>query len=131
MKHIALDKSQDIKLSDNFSSKEFHCKCSNPTCVVSFIDEELVQLLQELREHFKSGISVTSGHRCHVHNKAVKGALRSQHVFGTAADIKVSGKTPKEVYDYLDSKYPNMLGLGLYKSWVHVDTRKTKARWAK
>jgi len=47
-----------------------------------------------------------------------------------ACDFKsASDVSPKEIYDFLDEKYPDMYGLGLYDSWVHIDVREDKARW--
>jgi len=129
--HIMIEKKDNTQLSKNFTASEMHCKCKNDTCVVTPISIELVDILQDLRNTLGASVQITSGYRCPEHNKSVKGAKNSQHVHGTAADIKIAGKTPKEVYDYLDKKYPSSLGLGLYKTWVHVDTRTTKVRWSK
>jgi hypothetical protein len=46
-----------------------------------------------------------------------------------AADIVVRGKTPREVYEYLDERYPNKYGIGSYETFTHIDTRVKKARW--
>ncbi len=43
-------------------------------------------------------------------------------MYGMAADIKVSGHTPREVAAYAESI--GVKGIGLYTSWVHVDTRR-------
>ncbi|EFB70384.1 hypothetical protein PROVRUST_08483, partial [Providencia rustigianii DSM 4541] len=40
-------------------------------------------------------VYVVSGRRCAKHNKAVGGAEHSQHLLGTAGDIKVKDVTPK------------------------------------
>lgn len=128
--HIIVAKTVPERLSNNFMSTELHCKCTIDSCVSSPIDLELIEILQDIRNQL-GPVTVTSGHRCHPHNKNVKGSKLSQHVNGSAADIRVSQRTPQQVYDYLDNKYPNRLGLGLYKTWVHVDTRQTKARWSK
>ena len=108
-----------------FKKSAFACKC----CGVSIVDVELADVLDSARAHFNAPISIISGYRCPVHNSKVGGAKNSQHMQGIAADIKVSCKTPKEVYDYFESKFPNTYGLGLYKSWVHIDVRQNKARW--
>ena len=50
-----------------------------------------------------------------------------------AADIKIEGHTPKQVNDIIEhlilTGRMKQGGLGIYKSWVHYDTRGTKARW--
>ena len=114
------------KLSKNFNREEFSCKCG---CGYDNISPELIGVLQELRDWFDSPIHINSGCRCCTHNKSVGGVPSSRHTWGTAADIVVSGLTPQEVYEYLDSKYPQSLGLGLYETFVHIDVRKDPARW--
>ena len=113
--------------SNNFTRKEFACKSGN--CTPIAVDHELVLVLQDLRDHFGKAIKITSGYRCPAHNATVGGAPNSKHTLGTAADIKVVGVYPQEVYNYLNTKYPDKYGLGLYSSWVHVDIREERARW--
>lgn len=112
-----------------FERREFRCKCGKCGGFPVEPDEKLVELLENIREHFNAPVTVSSGVRCAIHNKNVGGATRSQHLYGTAADIKVQGKTPKEVCAYCQTLLPNSGGIGLYKTWVHVDVRSTKARW--
>lgn len=114
-----------MHLSNHFKSSEIACK----HCGDTKTDLALVILLELIRERFKAPVIITSGYRCETHNANVGGAPKSKHVQGIAADIKVKGVEPKEVYDYLDNLFPNSLGLGLYSTWVHVDTRDGKGRW--
>lgn len=116
-----------MKLSKDFSRSEFKCKCG--LCDYDTVDSELVDVLQDVRDHFGKPITITSGNRCVDHNKKVGGALNSYHVRGRAADIVVHGVLPREVFTYLDSKYPNMYGLGNYSNFTHVDTRTGLGRW--
>lgn len=109
----------------HFKKKEFECKC----CGVSIVDVELGDVLDDVREHFNAPTIITSGYRCEKHNKAVGGALNSQHMYGIASDIQVKGYTPVQVHKYLTEKYPNKYGIGLYSGWVHIDVRENKARW--
>lgn len=111
-----------------FKREEFACGCG---CGFSTVDYELAEVLDDLREHFGQPITITSGCRCSTHNKAVGGEPKSKHMEGFAADIKVRNVNPNIVYSWLDSKYPDKFGLGLYSSWVHVDVRPTRARWIK
>lgn len=113
-------------ISLNFKIKEFACKDGTDTV---FIDSELVTVLQDLRTHFKKPITVNSGYRTDKYNNKIGGAKYSQHKYGNASDIKVKGITPIEVYNYLDGKYPNSYGIGLYKNFVHIDVRPNKSRW--
>lgn len=116
-------------LSQHFNRWEFKCKCGE--CDKDTVDYRLVVILERLRAHTKEPITVTSGNRCVLHNEKVGGSPNSQHLFGKAADIQVRGWSPEAVYNLLDYWYPDELGLGLYRSWVHIDVRNGKSRWNK
>lgn len=122
------------KLTKNFSLEEFKCKDGSdiPNNVLSNITE-LAKNLQVLRDSINKSISITSGYRSPEHNAKIKGAKNSQHVKGTAADIKVVGMTPKEVAlvieGLIESGKMKQGGIGIYPSWVHYDIRGIKARW--
>lgn len=113
----------------HFKRSEFKCKCGKCGGFPVEPDKKLVELLEKIREHFNAPVTVTSGVRCKTHNTNVGGASGSQHLKGTAADIKVKGKTPKEVAAYCETLLPKSGGIGLYKTWVHVDVRSNKSRW--
>lgn len=116
------------QLSKHFNRSEFACKCGN--CSFDTVDVQLIPLLEAVRVHFDSPVTINSACRCHAHNTAVGGKPNSQHLYGRAADIVVKGHTPKEVHDLLESLMKGWGGLGLYESFVHVDTRTGgQARW--
>ena len=119
-------KGKAIKLSENFNSTEFDCKCG-AACSSTLIDEALVVFLQQIRNYFKKPITITSGYRCAAHNKEVGGATNSYHSKGQAADIVVYGVSPQEVAKYAESI--GVKGIGLYDSFVHIDTRTSKSFW--
>jgi len=102
------------------------CKCNN--CGFSTVDIELLELLELIRARFDAPVTITSGCRCRLHNTAVGGFFRSKHLEGIAADIKVKGVSPKEVYKFVDGYAPNKYGLKAYSSWTHVDVRQDKWR---
>ena len=106
------------QLSPSFRVREFGCKGSD----VVLLDEELVVLLQCIREHFGKPVHITSGYRTAAHNAAVGGSKSSQHLLGRAADFYVEGgigRYPK------DAKHPKRS-----TGWVHIDTRANKSRWS-
>lgn len=119
-------KGKVIKLSENFNSTEFDCKCG-AACSSTLIDETLVVFLQQIRNHFKKPIIITSGYRCAAHNKEVGGATNSYHTKGQATDIVVNGVSPQEVAKYAESI--GVKGIGLYDTFVHIDTRTRKSFW--
>ncbi len=119
-------KGKAVKLSANFKSTEFDCHgegCCNSTA----IDTELVDILQKIRSRFGKAVKINSGYRCKTHNKSVGGALKSNHLTGTAADIAVSGISPTEVAAFAESI--GVMGIGLYTWGCHIDTRNEKAFW--
>lgn len=120
----SLKKSGAVKLSDNFRVREFRCKDGSDSILIS---DELVKLLQDIRDHFGKPITINSAYRTAAYNKKVGGARYSQHVQGKAADIVISGVTPYEVAKYAESIGAG--GIGLYKSFTHVDVRAGKSRW--
>lgn len=122
------------KITTNFKLEEFNSKCGRPipnNVLPNII--ELAKNLQVLRNAVNKSISITSGYRSPEHNAKVKGAKDSQHVKGTAADIKVAGMTPKEVALVIEGLIEKgkikQGGIGIYPGWVHYDIRGTKARW--
>lgn len=118
-----------MKISEHFSRDEFACQC---LCGFDSVDVELLNVLEELRNHFGKPIRITSGNRCRTHNNEIGGAISSQHTKGLAADIQVRDTSSVEVYEYLDSKYPNKYGLGKYNFWTHIDVKPGPARrWDK
>jgi len=122
------------KLTNNFTLEEFNSKCGRdiPNNVLPNI-LQLAKNLQVLRDAVGKSISITSGYRSPQHNKKIGGAKDSQHVKGLAADIKVTGMTPKEVAlvieGLIEQGKMKQGGIGIYPSWVHYDVRGTKARW--
>lgn len=115
-------------LSKNFSRAEFACRCSS--CNFDTVDAELVAILQDVRDHFGAPVTITSGCRCALHNRAVGGGERSQHLYGRAADIVVTGVPAASVHAYLLARVPAVGGLGKYATFTHVDTRTNgPARW--
>lgn len=114
------------KLSTNFAVKEFACKDGSDSIVIEF---ELVEILQKIRDHFGKAVTINSAYRNATYNKKVGGASNSQHVFGRAADIVVSGVSPEKVAQYAEYLMPKKGGIGLYPTFTHVDVRASRARW--
>lgn len=114
------------KLSEHFNNNEFACHCGCGACEVS---PELVIVLEDLRVHFNAPVNIVSGRRCVAHNASVGGVQASQHLFGMAADIQITTKSPAQVADYLEAKYPGRYGIGRYANFTHIDARAKAARW--
>ena len=132
IKQYSLKKDGKAYLAPCFQVKEFACRASDTV----LIDDELVVLLQCIREHFGAKVHITSGYRTASHNARVGGSKSSQHLLGRAADIQVQDTDPLAVAAYAESLMPGWGGVGRYpvksgraKGWVHVDTRAKKSRW--
>lgn len=110
----------DYQVGKYFKVREFQSKDGYPTVL---IDDNLVDLLDQIREYFGKPVVITSGYRTKPHNAAVGGVSNSQHTLGKAADIQVTGVPPAAVqtYVYDHSKYT----VGTYTTFTHVDTRTT------
>lgn len=132
----SLAKDGEKQLSPSFRVKEFACKGSDTI----MLDDELVVLLQCIRERFGKPVHVTSGYRTAAHNAALPGASKnSQHLLGRAADFWVEGVPVGTVADYAETLLPGRGGIGRYPKdaahpqratgWVHIDTRQAKSRW--
>lgn len=119
-------KEGNVKLSKNFTVKEFACSDGTDTV---FISLALVNLLQKIRDHFGKAVIINSAYRTEDHNKSIGGATYSQHKYGLAVDIHINGVTPKEIAAYVETLIPSSGGIGIYKSFTHVDVRRVKSRW--
>lgn len=117
----------DFALADHFMAHEF--KCADNSRVV-ILDPDLISLLEKIRTHFKKPVHVNSGYRTVSWNSKQKNSSpHSQHILGKAADIWLNDVTPLQIYNYVNSLYPNSCGLGIYSTFCHVDVRTTKSRW--
>ena len=119
-------KNGNTPVSKNFKVKEFACKDGSDPI---FISPELVEVLQKIRNHFGKAVTINSAYRTVTHNKKEGGATHSQHLYGTAADIKVSGISPKEVAQYAETLLSGRGGIGIYSTFTHIDVREDKSRW--
>lgn len=108
----------------NFKVKEFACK--DGTDIVK-VNRTLLQMLQQIREHFGQPLIINSGYRTTSYNSKVGGAKASYHLSGQAADIRISGIAPIKVAVYAESL--GVQGIGLYASFTHVDSRERKYYW--
>lgn len=120
-------KQGDVQLSRNFKVKEFSCKDGSD---VVFISPKLVLILQSIRDYFGKPVTINSGYRTAAYNKKIDGAAYSQHMYGTAADIRIDGIKPEDVAA-IARKFlgNNKGGVGIYSTFTHVDIRETPSNW--
>ena len=122
------------KITKNFSLEEFKCKDGSDipnTALLNIV--ELARNLEVLRTAINKPIIINSGYRSPKYNAKIGGVKDSQHLRGTAADIRVAGMTPKEVAlvieGLIESGKMKEGGIGVYPTFTHYDIRNRKARW--
>jgi hypothetical protein len=86
-----------------------------------------VEVLESVREHFKTPVVVNSGYRAKTVNRVIGGKPSSQHCAGEAADIEVPGIDNLTVYKWIAANCVfDQLILEFYtdgepmSGWVHV-----------
>lgn len=85
----------------------------------------LAGFAERVREIVGKPLIITSGYRCPELNKAIGGALTSQHLFCEAIDFVVKGMRPEDIFNRIvtsDLKY-NQIIIERNKSgsqWVHI-----------
>jgi len=99
---------------------------------VSCVKPGLLTMIRDAERHFSRKVVITSGYRSPSHNRRVRGALHSQHLYCNAVDLYMPGIARDELARYFYG-HPSRGGLGLYchtKS-IHVDTgRRREWRWS-
>jgi uncharacterized protein YcbK (DUF882 family) len=113
-----------MKLTKNFDSKEFACRCGEK-CGAE-ISLKFVFRLQELRNDFGKTMKITSGARCGQYNTLISGAKKSRHLEGIAADIAVNSAADKYELVALAVEH-GFRGIGVGHNFIHIDDRKGQA----
>ena len=122
------------QLSKNFKKSEFKCRdgSDTPDELMSNL-EELVENLQIIRDHINVPMHIISGYRSPKYNRRIGGARKSQHMKAKAADIVVKSMKPVElrkiIINLIKEGKIKKGGVGLYRSFVHYDTRGWNSRW--
>ena len=116
------------QLSAHFKVREFACGDGSDAVLVA---PRLVMVLETIRAHFGSAVTINSGYRTPQYNEKVDGAEHSQHCYGTAADISVKGQTSAAVAAFARTLMPDWGGVGIYakKGFTHIDVREKKSDW--
>lgn len=113
----------------NFAWSEFYSKdgsgFSGGNVSSTTVKENVRRMMYKLEAVRKKAgnapITINSGFRSLSHNAAVGGASNSQHTYGIAADIVVSGKTVSGMQSL--AKTSGYSGIIPYSTFLHVDSR--------
>ena len=120
----------NMKLSDNFSSDEFMCRCG---CGADQVSSELINGLQAMRNVYGKPIYINSGVRCKAHNTAEGGSPESEHVpdpatgQGDGCDIRV--KDSRERYSLVQLAHLHFPRVGIDGDFIHVGCRESKLQY--
>ena len=89
--------------------------------------KSLAERLQLIRDALGVPITISSGYRCQELNRAVGGALGSQHQLALAADIHAKGYTAQELFKFISGSNFGFDQLILErvggKEWVHISVQ--------
>jgi uncharacterized protein YcbK (DUF882 family) len=123
----------DCKVSEYFTVGEVTQRDKQRIPKTEAVKANVVKLAKELdkvRQAWGKPIEVTSWYRPPAVNKAVGGVSNSQHINGSAADIRPIGGDIHAFQKWLDKFWGDKaLGYGAKKGFVHVDLRLGKIRW--
>ncbi|MBD3770972.1 MAG: hypothetical protein IE925_12575 [Rhodobacterales bacterium] len=111
----------------HFMPAELSCRCGGRFCAGEYWhDPDFLDALEALRAEAGRPLVVNSGHRCAVWNTYVGGARFSLHR-SIAADIALAGHDRHALLDAAGRL--GFTGLGLAKTFLHLDRRPRPARW--
>ena len=125
-----------MQVTKHFKMSEFACK--DGTQVPEKYQGNVAALclaLEHLRARLGSPVVIISGYRTKEYNRRVGGASKSKHLTASAADVRLSGKSPADVSTCLDELIAEVTipqgGIGVYPSQnvPHDHIRPTQATW--
>ena len=104
-----------------FKIEDFNCQETGE----NDMSVDFIHALDQLREACKFPFIITSGYRSKDHSVEKRKAKAGTHAQGIAADIRVSGGAQRMAI----VKHASAMGMsvGVAKTFVHVDIRKTPA----
>lgn len=119
------------QVTEHFTVEEFACH-DGAIYPLEWIAPRLLPLCETLEVVRDAAdgdpVHIDSGYRTPAYNERIGGAAHSQHMAGRAADIKHPKLSPAAMFNlvlrlYKDGMLPNLGGVGLYPTFVHLDVR--------
>jgi len=111
----------------DFSPQEMACRGTGRLMIVPAAMDKL----QALRDKLGRPMIVNSAYRSPEHNAAVGGAEDSEHMKGTAFDVKMDNHDPAHYIKTAKSVGFQAIGTYPRQNFVHVDDRGSAASWGK
>lgn len=130
---IKINRGDNYKITKNFRINEFFSKCKEVRS--HKIHTSLILTVQIVRDFFGEPIYITSSHRSKNCNNFAGGVRNSQHLVNTALDFKFKNVSTHQLFvqDVLNKGYlykmlrkHGVRGIGIYKTHIHIDYRKSK-----
>jgi len=90
------------------------------------MSQDLLDILDKIREEFGKPIKITSGYRTVKHNEKVGGKEKSSHLKGLAVDIACDNSLDRFHLISLFIKY-NITRIGVAKNFIHIDIDSDKS----
>lgn len=120
-----IDESEEINWKEvrYFTRDEFKCKCGGKHCdgFPAEPSKKLVTVADRVRGHFGKPMSVNSGVRCEIHNKAVGGVSGSRHKLGKAMDFRINGYNADEILAFVKAQPEIRYAYAINSRSVHMD----------
>jgi len=109
-----------------YDTRRIPRSASIKNAIVSFAAE-----LDKVRAAWGSGIAINSWYRPPDVNREVGGVSNSQHIQGSAADIRPTNGNTNGLQSWLDGGLwsNRALGYGASRGFVHIDMRSGRIRW--
>ena len=102
----------------NFAATEFVCTHCNALKISPIV----LDFLQSYRTHTGKSVVITSAYRCPEHNNSVSSTGEDgPHTTGFAIDISTNTQSQYELLRFGLHYTPRPLGLGIAKSFTHLD----------
>lgn len=107
-----------MNLTTHFTREEMQCPC----CQRCEMFPIFMMQLEKLREYVDHPLVINSGFRCPKHNAELRdSAKNSLHMQGKAADISWDEFDAYEKRNLLEGAQELFAGIGIGKTYMHVD----------
>ena len=109
-----------------FTRAEFKCKCGGQFCdgYPAEMQEAVVKIADSAREHFGRPALVISGLRCKQWNAHEGGVANSQHMYGEAIDLRITGVSADQLLAFVNQQPSTRYAYKINATNVHFDIQK-------
>ena len=106
-----------------FDREEFRCKCGGKYCsgFPAEPKEKMVRIANDARKYFGKAGFVVSGLRCKEWNRIQGGVKNSQHMYGEACDLQISGVSADKLLAYIQKQPGVRYAYKINGTNVHFD----------